>query len=356
VWTTQSLQVSEKALLVPGQRQLVYVAQQQLERVIAEEGRLTLAPMAGGGSIDDSGTAATAATAAAAAAPRLSAPKRGSWAVAGMALGVQRLPDHRALLRLLVTDRVAVQVRRVAASAELAECCALLWPGSQAAASPPACSAAAAGTQALSCPSPGLVLARAGVLRDRWAYMVRQGALQEHLAPAAGRTNGSSSSGQQAAGREVLTAVQQVQDAASELMQLLAQLAGSVSAAADAPGAGEGAGLAGKLVTHEAADELDHLATWCSAGAAASGDQDGSMVLPADGLLLERAWRLSFAPYAATGLAAVLSAPDVSGVARAAEVQEVLELTDLGQRLEAAAGAAQVLRQQLAARLSLETL
>jgi hypothetical protein len=90
-------QMHEESLLVPGQRQLMYVQEDQLDRIIQDQGRAVLACL-------QNPTAGTI--------PKLLSPARGSWAVAAAVGGVQRLPgSNRALIRLLVTDRVAVQVR-----------------------------------------------------------------------------------------------------------------------------------------------------------------------------------------------------------------------------------------------------
>lgn len=95
----------EEALLVPGQRQLMYVTEPQLEQVIADAGRAVLACLQTNNA-DSSSTAG-----AAVGTPKLLSPVRGSWALAASVGGVQRLPgSSRALIRLLVTDRVAVQV------------------------------------------------------------------------------------------------------------------------------------------------------------------------------------------------------------------------------------------------------
>lgn len=92
-------QVSPQALLVPGQRQLLYVDEAQLEQIIQDQGRVVLACMQ---SPDSSSSSA----------PKLLGPSKGSWAVSAAVVGVQRLPgSSRALVRLVVTDRAAVQVR-----------------------------------------------------------------------------------------------------------------------------------------------------------------------------------------------------------------------------------------------------
>lgn len=93
----QCLQMHEESLLVPGQRQLMYVHTEQLEQIIQDQGRAVLACL--------QNPAPGSST------PKLLSPARGSWAVAARVGGVQRLPgSKKALVRLLVTDRTAVQV------------------------------------------------------------------------------------------------------------------------------------------------------------------------------------------------------------------------------------------------------
>jgi hypothetical protein len=142
-------------------------------------------------------------------------------------------------------------------------------------------------------------------------------------------------------------AVDQVHDAACELLPLLRELATSVAAAAETGPEGPTAGGVGQLLeAHEAVDELEDLLSWCEMG---YGD-----AIAADSLLMERAWRLSFAPCAAKGLVAALGMDD--GSSSSSSARELLEMTDLGQRLETALEAAQDMHAQLAARLSLERL
>lgn len=176
----------------------------------------------------------------------------------------------------------------------------------------------------------------------------------------------SSRNGGGGAGRDVLDAVQQVQDAASELLQLLQQMYSSVQQVTDAAAAADGgssSSLQQQLVQHEAVEELAEVLSWCdmqhdssSSGAGALFGPDG--LLPADGLLLERAWRLSFAPFACKGLAAALGVDVETGksVSVSSSSSEVLEMMDLGLRLEAAWELGQALRQRLSTRLSLERL
>jgi hypothetical protein len=228
--------------------------------------------------------------------------------------------------------------------------------------------------QALSSPSPDLVLARSAQLRDRWCYFVRTAAVQQYLgsnsssgsSSADGSTSDSDSSSS-GAGRDVVNAVQQVQDAASELLQLLQQVYSSVQQVTDAAAAAAAdSSLQQQLVQHEAAEELAELLSWCelqqhdstssSGGGSVLSGPDG--LLPADGLLLERAWRLSFAPFACKGLAVALGVDVETGksVSVSSSSSEVLEMMDLGLRLEAAWELEQALRQRLSTRLSLESL
>jgi hypothetical protein len=103
----------EEALLVPGQRQLMYVTEPQLEQVIADAGKAVLACLQNNSSSSANSSNSTAGGAAGGT-PKLLSPARGSWALAASVGGVQRLPgSSRALIRLLVTDRVAVQVSGV---------------------------------------------------------------------------------------------------------------------------------------------------------------------------------------------------------------------------------------------------
>lgn len=322
------LQMHEEALLVPGQRQLMYVTEPQLEQVIADAGKAVLA------CLQNNNSSSSTAGGAAGGTPKLLSPARGSWALAASVGGVQRLPgSSRALIRLLVTDRVAVQ--------------------------------------ALNSPSPGLVLARSAQLRDRWCYFVRTAAVQQYLdssssSSADGNASESDSSSTGGAGRDVVNAVQQVQDAASELLQLLQQVYSSVQQVTEAAGGAGSSSLQQQLVQHEAVEELAELLSWCelqqhdssSSGGGGSVLFGPDGLLPSDRLLLERAWRLSFAPFACKGLAVALGVDVETGksVSVSSSSSEVLEMMDLGLRLEAAWELGQALRQRLSTRLSLESL
>lgn len=166
---------------------------------------------------------------------------------------------------------------------------------------------------------------RAALLRDRWSYFVRVGALEEQLA------GGGSCSG--GGGSDVARAIQQVVDAAAEVQQQLQQLAAQVEGlCTEAPLGSRTRQLLEEQA--EVADELAALLEWCACGGDAS--------VAADSMLLERAWRLSFAPYAAAGLAAALGEP--SGGDAAAEA---LATTDLGMRLEDGVERANMLRAKL---------
>lgn len=200
-----------------------------------------------------------------------------------------------------------------------------------------------------------------------------------HLAAAG--SNGDGSNGNGGSGRDVLNAVQQVQDAATELLQLLQQMQSTVQQVVDQADADVGgdtdasanntnsSSLQQALLQHEAAEELAELLTWCEMqGEELVGSNDPQQqqqlfgadeLLPADSLLMERAWRLSFAPFAVKGLAAALGVDVSTGSSRAvssSSSSEVLEVMDLGLRLEAAFELGQALRQKLSARLSLEQL
>eukprot|EP00775_Hariotina_reticulata_P006622 gene6622-6850_t len=135
-----------------------------------------------------------------------------------MVAGLQRLPgSDEALVRVLVSDRVAVQ--------------------------------------ALHCSTPSLTRCQAAPFRDRWTYFVRTAALQEYLS-----TQGS-------AGQDVQQAVQQVQDACGELLQLLQQVADGAQSVVDAASSPNTAGTAvielqELLVRYEVADELNELLAW----------------------------------------------------------------------------------------------
>jgi hypothetical protein len=164
----------------------------------------------------------------------------------------------------------------------------------------------------------------------------------------------------------VLNAVRQVQDAATELLQLLQQLCSSIQQVTDAAdGSGPISGLQQQLLQYEAAEELCELVAWCemqdltgSSASSSSGLYGSDGLLPADSLLMERAWRLSFAPFAAKGLSAALGVDVETGKSSSVSSSscEVLEMMDLGLRLEAAWELGQALRQKLSARLSLEQL
>lgn len=99
---------------MPGQRQLMYVHEQQLERIIADQGRAVLACLQNPPPADSAttnGINGSDSNMLFTTTPKLLSPARGSWAVSARVGGVQRLPgSSRALVRLLVTDRVAVQV------------------------------------------------------------------------------------------------------------------------------------------------------------------------------------------------------------------------------------------------------
>jgi hypothetical protein len=98
VCPTTPPQLSPEALLVPGQRQLLYVHEAQLDQIIQDQGRAVLACLQN----PDCSSSST---------PKLLGPSKGSWAVSAAVVGVQRLPgSSRALVRLVVTDKVAVQV------------------------------------------------------------------------------------------------------------------------------------------------------------------------------------------------------------------------------------------------------
>jgi hypothetical protein len=192
---------------------------------------------------------------------------------------------------------------------------------------------------------------------------VRTAALEEYLS-----TPGS-------AGQDVQQAVQQVQDACNELLQLLQQMADSVQSVVDAPLSRTSAGttfcqLQEMFIQYEVADELSHLLAWCqlagpmdqptssSGSSSSNGNEDNSpnsapdcsaitsaagiVAAPADGRLMELAWRTSFAPYAAYGLAAALGAvslqqpaPAHVNPAETTAIRESLETMDVGMRLEA---------------------
>jgi DNA repair exonuclease SbcCD ATPase subunit len=215
--------------------------------------------------------------------------------------------------------------------------------------------------QALDSSNPAVIKAQAALLRDRWAYFVRAAALEQHL-----QHPDSSSSGS-----EVLGAVRQVQDAAAELQQLLQQLADTAAAVVDGQQASQ---LQQLLTQHEAADELQELLAWCqlqgpldaSTGANGSSISSSTAAVALDTEMLEKAWRLSFAPFAAKGLAKALiqcssdSSSSSSSSSRSRPGKEsgsdVLEMTDLGLRLEDALEAAQSMRASLAAQLALNSL
>jgi hypothetical protein len=208
--------------------------------------------------------------------------------------------------------------------------------------------------QALDSSNPAVIKAQAALLRDRWAYFVRAAALEQHLQQPDSSISGS----------EVLGAVRQVQDAAAELQQLLQQLADTAAAVVD----GEQASPLQQLLTeHEAADELQELLAWCQlqgpldASTGANGSSSSTPAVAFNSEMLERAWRLSFAPFAAKGLAKALiqsSSDSSSSSSRAGKESgsAVLEMTDLGLRLEEALDAAQSMRASLAAQLAFNSL
>lgn len=162
----------------------------------------------------------------------------------------------------------------------------------------------------------GSLYAEAALLRDRWAYMVRLDALEQHLGAAVPAASMST------AGRDIINAISQIEDAVQELRTSLQDVVDTVRGVADG---GDGA-LARALDAHGAAGELETLASWCELqGPLDGGGEAASSELAT---LLERAWRLSFAPLAARGLAAALGADP--SVARAA----AMESMDLGRRIE----------------------
>jgi hypothetical protein len=217
--------------------------------------------------------------------------------------------------------------------------------------------------QAVDSSNPAVIKAQAAPLRDRWAYFVRTAALEQHLQQPDSSSFGS----------DVLGAVRQVQDAAAELQQLLQQLADTAAAVVDAQQASQ---LQQLLTEREAADELQDLLAWCQlngpldARPDANGSSSSSGVLgggsstaavAADSDMLEKAWRLSFAPFAAKGLARALrQSSNSSSSSRSGAFEEscsaVLEMTDLGLRLEEALETAQAMRASMAAQLALNTL
>jgi hypothetical protein len=204
--------------------------------------------------------------------------------------------------------------------------------------------------QALDSSNPAVIKAQAALLRDRWAYFVRAAALQQHLTEAGSKAQ---------AGSDVVAALSQVQDATSELLQLLQQLADTVAAVADAEQASP---LQQLLVQHEAADELQDLLAWCQLqgplDARPAADDSSAASVALDSGLLEKAWRLSFAPFAARGLAKALSSSSSSSSSGSPEESSraVLEMTDLGLRLEEALEAASAMRASLATQLALNSL
>lgn len=212
----------------------------------------------------------------------------------------------------------------------------------------------------------------AAPLPDRWAYFVRLGALEEHAAALSQQTASSPAPDTGSVPKEVLTAWRQVQDAAQSVQQLLQDLAAAVGSVVDQPGASTG-GESGRsssmlqdvLERLEVADELEHLLEWVQeaapAPAAAAAPQQTK---EARTVSLAAAERLSYAPLAATALAAALAAlSSRQGTAEqssptdvassSAEVKEGLEATDLGARLELAAEVLEEVRGALSARMAL---
>lgn len=221
--------------------------------------------------------------------------------------------------------------------------------------------------QAVNTSDPMVIKAQSALLRDRWCYFVRTAALEQHLA------SGCSS----AAGSEVVGAAEQVADAAAELMQLMQQLVDSVQLVIDSQQKiASLERLQEGLTAAEAGDELQELLAWCllqgpmdvrpadadsSGKPADSSSSSSSKVSAGAATLLEQAWRVSFAPYAARGLANALASTSSSSSSSclsspAEDASEALEMTDLGLRLEAAVETAQALRSSLAAQLALAQL
>ncbi|KAF8068160.1 hypothetical protein HT031_001846 [Scenedesmus sp. PABB004] len=276
--------------VVPGSRALWEVSGEQLDRIVADGGLLVVCSL-----LDDG---------------RVAAPKRGAWSCLAAVAGLQRLGGERGLVRAQVLDRVAVQALDARGGA-------------------------------------GAALAQAAVLRDRWAYFVRLDALAAHAAAAQPGHPGGGGGGGDA---EVPRALAQVADAVAELDGALAALAARVQVLADdAPGGGA---LAQALASAEAADELAGVLAWARLagpldGPAGDGAADGAATDRPQ--LLERAWRLSWAPFAAGGVAAALGRDAGLAAAR----REALEATDLGARLEQASEHAAELAAALAAAAAL---
>jgi hypothetical protein len=213
--------------------------------------------------------------------------------------------------------------------------------------------------QAVDSSNSEVIRAQAALLRDRWAYFVRAAALEQHLLQPHSSSSGS----------DVTGAVSQVQDAAAELLQLLQQLADTAAAVVDAQQASQ---LQQLLMEHEAADELQELLAWCglqgpldARPTADESSSNGTAAVASDGDMLEKAWRLSFAPFAAKGIAKALSQCGCSSSSSSSSSRfgmsadssrAVLEMTDLGLRLEEALETAQAMRAGLAAQLALNTL
>ncbi|WIA31269.1 hypothetical protein OEZ86_001264 [Tetradesmus obliquus] len=292
--TASVIAVDKGALVVPGERRLFDVPEQQLEQIIADRGRVIICCF----EPSDSSSSRR----------RLAAPKKGSWACLGSVAGLQRLPgSSRALVRVVVADRVAVQ--------------------------------------ALDSSNPAVSKAQAALLRDRWAYFVRAAALEQHLAAA--------NAGTAPAGSDVAGALSQVQDAAAELLQVLQQLADAVAAVADGQ---QGGKLQQLLVQHDAADELQELLGWCQLQGLLDDARSSAAAVALDSDLLERAWRLSFTPFAAKGLANALSNSNSSSRSPEDGCRAVLEMTDLGLRLEEALDTAVSMRSSLATQLAMNSL
>ncbi|KAF6239171.1 hypothetical protein COO60DRAFT_374728 [Scenedesmus sp. NREL 46B-D3] len=122
--TCSVIAVGAGGLVVPGERRLFDVPEQQLEQIIADKGKVLICCFEPSDSSSSSSSR------------KLAAPRKGSWSCVGSVAGLQRLPgSSRALVRVAVTDRAAVQ--------------------------------------ALNSSNPVVLRAHAAVLRDRWAYFVR---------------------------------------------------------------------------------------------------------------------------------------------------------------------------------------
>jgi hypothetical protein len=147
----------------------------------------------------------------------------------------------------------------------------------------------------------------------------------------------------------------------AEARQAAAAAAGNEAAAA-VSSENPGAALQDLLSKYECLEELEHLQNWLRSNMNISNSGSGNGVVGSCDLL-ERAWKLSFAPTAATGLSAALG---LAGAAwednskgrdrsrsSSCMVVEALTATDLGMRLELALEQAQELRARLSARLAL---